>query len=250
MKRVRGLPLARVLAANAAAKPFNIVLLVGTMGAAVAVGGPVLISLLVALCVYAAACARTLFDADEADKVLTRVRSERKVVTRRVENPNALAPEIRRHLLEARQAETRIRDVIERAELPYTEVSSEVDGLVGLMEQSASRAQLLYDAYAENPPERVRSRLDEVRRGRGDAQLADALEQQLAVQVKVGRHLQRFYDEMERMVVELETIRSSLLSVSASTDAAGQRAIASDVRTLRDELRTVAAGMSEAFDEA
>ena len=61
--------------------------------------------------------------------------------------------------------------------------------------------------------------------------------------------LARFYDEMERMVVELDTIRGSLVSVSASTDAANQQRIAGDVRSLRDELDALSSGMSEAFEQ-
>jgi hypothetical protein len=65
----------------------------------------------------------------------------------------------------------------------------------------------------------------------------------------MGSQLARFYDEMERMVVELDTIRGSLVSVSASTDAGNQQRIAGDVRSLRDELGALASGMSEAFAE-
>lgn len=90
-----------------------------------------------------------------------------------------------------------------------------------------------------SPPVRVEQRLGELR-GSGKAELIDALEHQLAVQRTIDRQLQRFYDEMERMVVELDTIRGSLVSLSASTDAADQRLIAADVRMLRDELGALA----------
>ncbi len=155
---------------------------------------------------------------------------------------------MREPLLAARATEVRIRDAIERAELPYTEVSAEVDALVTLMDQSASRAQLLFEALAESPPQRVEARLRELQ-GSGKTELIDALEHQLAVQRKMGAQLGRFYDEMERLVVELDTIRGSLVSVSASTDAGNQQRIAGDVRSLRDELGALASGMSEAFEE-
>jgi hypothetical protein len=61
--------------------------------------------------------------------------------------------------------------------------------------------------------------------------------------------LRRFYTEMERMLVELETVRANLVSVSASTEAANQTRLAGDVRGLREELSAVAAGMSEAYEE-
>ncbi|MDP8968669.1 MAG: hypothetical protein M3N04_08715, partial [Actinomycetota bacterium] len=163
-------------------------------------------------------------------------------------DPRTLAPEVRRHLLEARAIEGRIRDAIERAQLPYEEVSAEADELVMLMELSASRAQLLYEALDESPPARVEARLRELE-GSGKAELIAALEHQLSVQRKMQAQLDSFYDQMERVVVELDTIRGSLLSVSASTDVANQQRLAGDVRALRDELGSLAEGMSEAFEE-
>jgi hypothetical protein len=250
-KRYSSQELAVVLAANAAAKPFNVVLSAATVGAATVVGAQFDLALIVGLVIYALAVTRTFFDADEAAAVRARVRGGSQPTlagggSRADASP--LAPDVARHLLAARATEARIRDAIERAELPYAEVSREVDALVSLMDQSAGRAQLLYEALAEIPPAGVEQRLRESR-GSGKSQLVDALEHQLAVQRKMDWQLQRFYDEMERMVVELDTIRGSLASVSASTDADNQRRITADVRSLRDELGALASGMSEAFEE-
>jgi hypothetical protein len=244
---------AGALVANAVAKPFNVALGVATIAAAAFVAQATFtVALVVGLVIYAIAAARTFFDADEAQAVLARERGERRQALaggRPRMDPGTLAPDVRRPLLAAREIEARIRDAIERAELPYTEVSTEVDALVTLMDQSAGRAQLLYEALSESPPERVEARLRELD-GSGKAELIDALSQQLAVQRKMQSQLARFYDEMERMVVELDTIRGSLVSVSASTDAGNQQRIAGDVRSLRDELGALASGMSEAFEES
>ena len=243
---------AGALAANAAAKPFNLALAVATIAATMAVsGGSLPLALLVGLVIYVIAAVRTFFDEDEASEVLARERGERKQALasgRARIDPAKLAPDIRRQLVAARGREQRIRDAIERAELPYTEVSTEVDALVTLMEQSASRAQLLYEALAESPPDVVRQRIVQLE-GSGKTELIDALQHQHSVQRKMEAQLERFYDEMERMVVELDTIRGSLVSVSASTDAGNQQRIAGDVRSLRDELDALASGMSEAFGE-
>lgn len=242
---------AGALVANAAAKPFNVALLVGTMGAAVLVGGAPLMALLVALAIYAIAVARTFLDEDEAEAVLARVRGERRTAlaagSPRVDLAG-LAPDVRRHLVAARRIEARIRDAIERAELPYAEVSGEVDALVSLMELSASRAQLLYEALDDSPPSRVATRLLELE-GSGKTELVAALEHQLEVQLKMQTQLESFYDQMERVVVELESIRGSLLSVSASSDVVNQQRLAGDVRALRDQLGALAEGMGEAFGE-
>src|SRR4051794_27558983 len=115
---------AGALAGNAAAKPFNVAVLVVTMGAAVAVGGTILAALVVALVVYALACARTFFDEDEADKVLARERRQRAAKAGKPAvklDLNRLAPAIRDRVLDAHERERRIRDCIARAELPYEE---------------------------------------------------------------------------------------------------------------------------------
>jgi hypothetical protein len=77
----------------------------------------------------------------------------------------------------------------------------------------------------------------------------DALENQLTVQQKMEAQLHRFSDQMERVVVELDTIRGNLVSVSASTDSGNQQRIASDVRSLRDEVGALSSGMEEAFGQ-
>jgi hypothetical protein len=238
----------RALVTNALLSPFNVLLL-----AAVLIAGLLLDALLpllpVALVVYGIAAARTYFDEDEASKVLERERGERrKALEAGRLDPGTLADPIARLLSAGRQREVRIRDAIERAELPYEEVSAEVDRFIRAMEDGARRAQLLHEALSESPPARVERRLAQVRGDPAKAELAGALENQLAVLRRMHAQLERFYDEMERVLVELDTVRGNLVSVSASTEAANQQRLAGDVRALREEVGAVAAGMSEAYE--
>jgi hypothetical protein len=243
------------LVVNAASKPFNLAVLVGVMGAGVALSGNVVLCLVLAVAVYLAACARTFFDGDEADRVLARERKGRRRAaaggSSRKLDLDTLASPIRLHVMEARSREYRIREAIKRAELPYEEVSDEVDGFVRVMEQTARRAQLLRDALDDTPVARVEARLAEVRArpGGGAAALIEALEHQLAVQRRMEAQLDRFYDEMERIIVELDTVRGTLVSLSASTDAGTQDQLASEVRSLRERMGAVADGISEAYEQ-
>jgi len=161
--------------------------------------------------------------------------------------PRMLAPPIQAHLNAAYSAGNRIREAIQRARLPYTEVSREVDSLLGVMTGSAERAQMLYEALAEKPVAAVQQRMEELV-GSGKVELVNALGEQLEAQKRLETQLGAFNDEMERIVIELETIRSSLLNVSASTDVTAQEQLASQVTTLRDEMSSVASGMSTAYD--
>jgi chromosome segregation ATPase len=238
----------RALVVNALTQPFNVVLLAGIVIAGLLLN-QLLPVLVVGLVVYGIAVARTYFDEDEANKVLEREREQRR---ERLEasrlDPGTLAEPIAGLLAEGRRREERIRDAIDRAELPYEEVSQEVDRFIRAMEDGARRAQLLYEALAESPPASVERRLAEVRGDPSKAELTAALENQLAVLRRMEGQLQRFYDEMERVLVELDTVRGNLVSVSASTQAVNQECLAGDVRALREEVGAVAAGMSEAYE--
>jgi chromosome segregation ATPase len=240
----------RALIVNALAQPFNVCLLAGIVIAGLLLD-LLLPLLVVGIVVYGIAAARTYFDEDEANKVLERQRKERREQLEEGRlDPGELAPPIAGLLSEGRRREERIRDAIDRADLPYEEVSQEVDRFIPAMEDGARRAQLLYEALAESPPAAVEQRLAEVHGDESKAELKVALESQLAVLRRMEGQLQRFYDEMERILVELDTVRGNLVSVSASSERANQERLAGDVRALRDEVGAVAAGMSEAYESS
>ena len=189
----------RALIANALLSPFNIVLLATILIVGILLG--IVVPLLpVAVVAYLAGAARTYFDDDAANKVLERERSKHgKGVERKRALPENLAPPIARLVEAARQREARIRDAIERAELPYDEVATEVDGFLVATEGTARRAQLLYEALEDTPPERVAARLESVRGDPERAELADALSTQLETLQRMERQLARFYAELERI---------------------------------------------------
>jgi hypothetical protein len=158
-----------------------------------------------------------------------------------------LAPGLARHVYAARNIEARIGDTVRRAQLPYGEVCREVSALVSLMQGSAMRAQMLHDALVETPVASIERRLFELD-GSGKAELIDALEQQLVVQRRMQGQLERYSDELERVVVELDTVRGNLISVSASTNGANQERLAEQVRALRDEMGSIAEGVNTAYE--
>lgn len=189
--------------------------------------------------------------------MIGRLRSGRREQLLRAEprvDLGALAPPIADHLERVMTQERRIRDAIDRAELPFEEVSQEVDTFVRAAQRAAARAQLLYEYISEEDPRRVEGRLEQLRAGGPSAEpgaqaLADALETQLRAMKRVHEKLERFYGEMERIAIELANVRGQLLSVSATTEATAQRELATGVRNLREHVGAVAEGMSEVLDE-
>jgi Protein kinase domain len=241
----------RALILNALTTPFNVLLLAGMLIAGVVLGAFGFL-LPVAIVLYVAAAVRTYFDDDAQQKLFDRERAKH---GERLEGGQAgrdlseFSPRIADLMAHALEKDARIRGAIDRAELPYHEVSEEVDRFLATMWQTAGRAQLLSEGLRDTPPEAVARRLDQVKRA-GDAskaELIDALSQQLAVQQKMEAQLLRFYDQMEQMLVELDTVRGHLLTVSASTEADNQERLADDVRELREEMGAVAEGMAAAY---
>ena len=240
----------RALIANALLDPFNVVLLAVVLIAGILLG-IFAYALPIGAVLYLAGAARTYFDEDVANKVLERERAEhrkRLEAGRAKVRPEDFAPSIARLLQEARTREQRIGDAIARAELPFDEVTAEIDRFVAAMDATAARAQLLWEALADTPPARVEARLAEVRAAGGEPELEEALATQLTTLRRMEKQLQRFFGEMERILVELDTVRSQLVSVSASTESAQQTELAADVRALRERVGASAEGMAAAFE--
>jgi hypothetical protein len=243
----------RALIGNALLDPFAIVLL-SVMTIAGILLSALGVLLLVGLALYGVAAARAYFDEDVAKKVLDREREKRRKAlgggTPRVK-PGTLAPPIAGLVAGALHREQRIRDAVESAQLPYTEVLDEVERFVREMEGTARRAQLLYDALLESPPPQVEHRLAQLARENDPSrqELVQALNLQLEVLRRMERQLRSFYDQMEKILVELDTVRGNLVSLSASTDAANQQQLAADVRGLREEVGALAEGMSEVYEQ-
>ena len=63
------------------------------------------------------------------------------------------------------------------------------------------------------------------------------------------RQLQRFFTEMERLLVELDTVRGQIVSVSAAEGAGQSDQLASEVRALREEMGAIADGMAAAYED-
>jgi hypothetical protein len=203
-----------------------------------------------AFVVYAGGATRAFFDDDTAQRVLDRERAKRRKALGRgsTVNVSALSNDIRALVVRAYATRDRVHEAIARADLPYTEVADEVDQLVATMEQTARRAQLLEEGLSAAPPDDVARRLEAVRRrGPSQQELATALEYQLSVQRRMQTQLARFQDRMDRMLVELDTVRGNLISVSASEEAYQQQRVAAGVRELRDEMGVVAEGVAAAY---
>ena len=215
----------RQLIANAVTKPVpNVVVPAAVAIAGIALGIPV-IGIVVAVVAWLALSVTTYLDEDEAERVSGRLRDRRRALLEK-ENPRvdpaSLAAPISEHLRQVLHQEARIREAIDRAELPFEEVSGEVDGFVRVAERTAARAQLLYEYLSDEDPRRVERRLAEVRQQAeaGDASkrpLVDALTAQVQALGRAERKLDDFYTEMERVGVELGNIRGQLLSVSAAS---------------------------------
>ena len=243
----------RALLRNALRDPFNVAVLVAMLGAGLLLHAHVAVVPL-ALVVYAAAATRTYLDGDVRQRVLERERAKRRKRLDRAERelePSSFSPRIAELLTRASERETRVRDAIDRAELPYTEATNEVDRLLATMRQTAARGELLHQCLQDDPPEAIARRLEELsaERDPGRSELIGALKQQLTVQRRMETQLRRFYDQMEQLLIELDAVRSHLITASASDDADNQVGIAAEVRDLRQDMGEVADGMAAAYDQ-
>jgi hypothetical protein len=232
----------RALVERALADPFSLAAAAAIVLAGVIFGGLAL-AVALALAVYAAGVVRAYLDDDVREAVRAQVEPARAFRT-----GGGLAEEIQLLLRQAAQTRLRIHDAIEEAGLPYAEVAAEVDRLVATMREAAGRAQRLHEGLRDAPPDEVAARLERVKAEEDPAKadLVTALGQQLAVQRRMEAQLGRFYAEMDRMLIELDTVRGNLINVSAATARDNEEQVADEVRGLRDDMGAVAQGIAAA----
>ena len=245
----------RLLIGNALTKPFPNVVVPAVIAAGGLLLGIGVVAVVIAVVAWLALSAITYLDGDEAERVTDEMRAKRRRAYEKANPrvlPSALAPPIAQRLQAVISEQGRITQAIDRAELPFQEVSGEVDVFVRAAEKTASRAQLLYEYLADHDPRAVERRLAELQSADDPSKraLREAVEAQASALRRGTGQLERFYTEMERIAVELGNVRAELLSVSAASEAAGQQRLAADVRDLREQMGAVSAGMSEALSEA
>lgn len=129
------------------------------------------------------------------------------------------------------------------------ELADDMQLIVGALETSAGRAQQLWDALTESDPAALGERIARLEDS-GKTDLIDALRSQQAVQQQMQDQLERYRDEFDRVLAEMETIRGHLVSASASSDNSNRENLTATVRTLRDETHALAAGTMAAHGDA
>jgi hypothetical protein len=243
----------RALLVNAATKPVNIL-----VPAAIAVVGIVLgywwIALVIAIPAFIALCVVTYLDGDEAERVGDELRGKRAGALPPGErlDPRTLAPPIAQQVNAALQEEQRIREAIEQADLPLTEVSSEVDGLVRALETMAKRAQTLWVYLAGQNPAAIQARIAQLEQegGAEGKPIVDALRQQLEALGALRKQLDRFFAQMEHIVASLGTMNAQVLRMSFVTETDSEEQLAGQARELREQVNALADGMSEVYKQA
>jgi hypothetical protein len=245
-KEITRSQLQRTLVVNALTKPVNVVVAAVVAVAGIALGALWLVG--VAVVVYAVLAALTFFDEGEAEKVGKRLYGGAKAPLPKQADLSRMAPPIAQQLGAARAEEARISAAVEEADLPFAEVTGEVDALVAAMEGIAIRAERVYDYLAAHDPRPVQARLSQLEGAGAESELAKALREQLAAYEKLSAQLQRFYDEMEHITASLSTVGAQVVSMSAAGGGeSGQRELAGQVRDLRDQVDALSDGMSEAY---
>ena len=241
----------RALVRNALIDPFNLAIFACMLVAGLALGVLPLV-LPIAVAVYGLAAARTYFDADAQSKVLEAERSKHRELLksgRPIQDASHFSPRIADLMGRALEKDAQIRAAIARSDLPYDEMSDEADRFLATMWQTAGRAELLREGLQDAPPEAVESRLAQVKAA-GDPEedeLVDALTRQLDVQRKMETQVRRFYAQMEKLLVELDTVRGHLLTASGPAEADDEERLAEEVRDLREEMGAVGEGMAAVY---
>jgi hypothetical protein len=239
-KPVTRADLRRKLAVNALTKPVNVAVPAVVVVGSIVVGAPWL--LVVAAVAYAVLAAMTFLDEREAKRVGDAAYGRTRPQRPRLET-RQLAPEIRAEVESARAEQARIAQTIAGADLPFAEVGGEVDRLVGAMEATARRAQLVREYLDTQDVARIEARMAQA----GSGETAEALRDQLTVLSSLTAQLRRFHDEMEQVNAALGAMHARLVGAAVASQESADAELAGDVRDLRERVETLTDGIAEAY---
>lgn len=246
--------LQRKLAVNALAKPLNLIVLAALIVAGIVLGLTT-IAIPIAVLAYLGLSAITFFDAEEAKRVGAAAYAERHRDEPPRLDPRTLDPRIAQPVADAQRTADAIRAAIAAADHPFADVSADVDALVGALETSARRAQLIASTLADlraagQDARAIEHRLAELRPRAGDADVA-ALIADLTAQrdatLRLADKLERFEVGLQRIVASLGLMRTRLAEMSASEEEAAQRELARQSSELRERTDMLADSMAEVF---
>ena len=248
--------LRQALLINAARKPLTIGVATLVFLAGLALGTPLLFP--VALVIYLGLAASTFFDGNEAERVgrATYAQARSESFAKRA-LPAGLSTDLVELLERAQLEERRILETIAESQLPFEDISIEVDGLAKEMERTAGRAQTVTAFLQSHDPAELRLRLAGLLASReGDRaavdareRAADAIQDQLRVGEALASELDRFRAEMEHLIASLGVVHGQLVRISVSNDPRLQEHVAREVRDLRMRVSALADGLRDATDE-
>lgn len=214
-KEVTRADLRRALVVNAATKPLNVAVPAAVLIAGILLSTWWLVPVAIAVCLGLALT--TFLDEDEAKDVGQRVYGADRP---KPLDAGSLATPIREQVEAARREREAIHRTIGQADLAFSGVSTEVDGLIAAVERTAKRAQMLNDHL--------------VARG-GDAS------------PRLKERWRAYNLEMREVVTALRDVHDGLVEASLANAEARDAQLAGDIRELRERVDAVTDGLSEAY---
>jgi serine/threonine protein kinase len=163
------------------------------------------------------------------------------------------APEVEELLASIDEARREIRDASKRSPLGYPGLADAVRELQVAIKQGAKCSRLDYDELVNPPRDVIKNRLQEelARADPKSRKLVAALKDQLLAKRRAAERLDGFTTELERVLVELDSLRHLISGSTAAAPATEQTVIQRlellcvQVRAVNDEMAALRTAQSE-----
>lgn len=238
----------RALITRAALHPVALAVLVVVLVAGFVLSWTPAVTVALAALAYTASGGVLLASAPFRDDVLADLRSAASAGAEPALPARPLAMPVAQAYGKVREHAMKLRELAGTTGLDEPEIADEAGRLVAHLTRGATRATLLFDTLDGLDVDALRWRIADAEKG-GEHDLAEACRQQLKSAERCEQQLDAYYDECERALVEVDTIRMSLAAASSLESGEDSRQAALALRGVREHAGALVEGMEEAYRE-
>lgn len=230
--------LTKALVVNAATKPVNLLLPSTSVALGIFIGAPIIVMLVLGLILWAGASLFTFFDAEEAEDLGQALKAKPPIALS--EKNMLFHPLVKKQYALIKNEFDKLQNTISQSDHLLEGLEEEAQGLLEMAFLASKRANVLYQLVEDSNLVQIQRRMETLQKeaslGENSKQLLEALQSQETNLTKANMQIKEFQLQMERLAVEIASIRSSVATSTSVDDTILDERLSDETKIIRQRV--------------